>query len=67
MLKLAKDGIPHGLAVPMVVGIVTSALSGWLAVWGLLRLVRSHSFTPFVIYRVAFGVLVLGLCITHAR
>jgi len=67
MLKLAKDGIPHGLAVPMIVGIITSALSGWLAVWGLLRLVRTHSFTPFVIYRVALGVLVLGLCITHAR
>ena len=40
---------------------VTSALSGWLAVWGLLRLVRTHSFTPFVIYRVCLGLFVMLL------
>ena len=38
---------------------VTSCLSGWFAVWGTLRLVRTRSFTPFVVYRVALGVLVL--------
>ena len=59
MLKLAKDGVPHGLAVPMLVGIVTSAITGWIAVWGTLRFVRSHSFTPFVVYRVAAGLMVL--------
>ena len=59
MAKLAKDGLPHGLAIPMVVGIVTSGLSGWFAVWGTIRYVRTHSFTPFVIYRVAAGVMVL--------
>jgi undecaprenyl-diphosphatase len=56
---LAGDGIPEGLGVPMLVGIVTSAVSGWLAVWGLLRLVRTHSFTPFVVYRVVLGAAVL--------
>lgn len=67
MLKLAKDGIPHGLATPMVVGIVTSGISGWLAVWGTLRFVRSHSFTPFVVYRVAAGLLVLLVIATGWR
>jgi undecaprenyl-diphosphatase len=56
---LAGDGIPEGLGVPMLVGIVTSAVSGWLAVWGLLRLVRTHSFMPFVVYRVVLGAAVL--------
>ena len=51
MAKLAKDGVPHGLGVPMVVGIVTSAIAGWAAVWGTLRLIRTRSFMPFVIYR----------------
>ena len=63
-LKLAKlfiDGIPDGLGVPMIVGIITSGLSGWLAVWGTLRLIRTRSFMPFVIYRIALGVLVLLL------
>ncbi len=66
-LELAGDGIPEGLAVPMLVGIVTSALSGWLAVWGLLRLVRTHSFTPFVIYRVVVGLAVLVIVATGWR
>jgi undecaprenyl-diphosphatase len=59
MASLAKDGIPPGLKVPMLVGIVTSGVVGWLAVWGTLRFVRHHSFLPFVIYRVVVGVAVL--------
>jgi undecaprenyl-diphosphatase len=66
-IGLAGDGIPEGLGVPMIVGIITSAVSGWLAVWGLLRLVRTHSFTPFVIYRVALGVVVLVIVATGWR
>jgi undecaprenyl-diphosphatase len=66
-IGLARDGIPEGLGVPMVVGIITSAVSGWLAVWGLLRLVRTHSFTPFVIYRVALGLFVLIIVATGWR
>ena len=58
-LKLAKDGVPTGLGVPMVVGIITSGVFGWAAVWGTLRLIRTRSFMPFVIYRCALGVVVL--------
>ena len=67
MLKLARDGIPDGLGAPMIVGIVTSGVSGWLAVWGTLRLIRTRSFMPFVIYRVALGALVLLLIATGVR
>jgi undecaprenyl-diphosphatase len=67
LLKLAKDGIPAGLGVPMVVGIITAGLSGWVAVWGTLRLVRTHSFMPFVIYRCALGVAVLAILATNWR
>lgn len=56
---LAADGIPDGLGGAMVVGIITSAVSGWLAVWGLLRLVRTRTFGWFIVYRVALGVVVL--------
>lgn len=59
MAKLISDGIPDGLGTPMVVGIVTSGLAGWLAVWGTIRLVRTRSFLPFVVYRCALGVAVL--------
>lgn len=67
LAKLAGDGIPDGFVAPMVVGILTSGLSGWLAVWGTIRLVRTRTFTPFVIYRVALGVLVLSLLATGVR
>ena len=55
---LVADGVPDGLLVPMIVGIVTSGLAGWLAVWGTIRLVRTRSFMPFVVYRVVLGVVV---------
>ena len=67
MAGLATDGIPDGLLVPMLVGIVSSGISGWLAVWGTLKLVRTHSFTPFVIYRVVVGVAVLIIVATGWR
>jgi undecaprenyl-diphosphatase len=56
---LVVDGIPPGLGWPMVVGIITSGIAGWIAVWGTLRFVRTHSFTVFVIYRLVAGTLVL--------
>ena len=52
---LVADGVPGDLVAPMLVGIATAAVSGWLAVWGTLRLVRTRTFTPFVIYRVALA------------
>lgn len=45
----------------MVVGTVVSFLSGLAAIWGLLRLLRTHSTLVFVIYRIALGVVLVGL------
>ena len=67
LTKLLSDGIPDGLALPLIVGIITSGLSGWLAVWGTLKLIRTRSFIPFVFYRVALGTLVLLLIATGVR
>lgn len=64
---MIADGIPDGLLVPLIVGIITSGLSGWLAVWGTLRIVRTRSFMPFVIYRIALGVVVLVVVATGIR
>ncbi len=67
MAKLVKDGVPAGLGTPMIVGIVTAGLAGGIAVWGTLRLVRTRTFTPFVVYRIALGVLVFTLMATGVR
>ncbi|MFZ9442959.1 MAG: undecaprenyl-diphosphate phosphatase [Ilumatobacteraceae bacterium] len=56
---LVSDGIPEGLLIPMIVGVITAGISGWLAVWGLMRLIRTKSFDGFVIYRVLLGIGVL--------
>jgi len=64
---LIADGIPDGLVVPLIVGIITSCLAGLLAVWGTLKVVRTHSFMPFVIYRIVLGVVVLIVVASGAR
>ena len=60
-LDVVKDGLPDGFAAPFLWGIVASAITGWIAVAGLLRIMRTSSFRPFVIYRVVAGVGVLVL------
>lgn len=59
--------VDSDLYIPMAVGIVTSGVSGLAAVWGTLRLIRTRSFMPFVVYRIAAGVFVLTLIATGFR
>jgi len=67
LTKLASDGIPDGLIIPIIVGIVSAGISGWIAMWGMIRLLRSRSFTPFVMYRFVAGIAVLTLLSTSFR
>jgi undecaprenyl-diphosphatase len=59
LAKLVRDGIPEGLLVPMLVGIVVAGVSGWIAMWSMIRLVRTKTFAPYVFYRCIVGVGVL--------
>jgi undecaprenyl-diphosphatase len=65
--EAAIDGLPDGVIGPMIAGTIASAASGYLAIAGLLALVRRHSYDPFVYYRVVAGVLILLLIATGAR
>ncbi|MBM3827505.1 MAG: undecaprenyl-diphosphate phosphatase [Actinobacteria bacterium] len=56
---LVTDGLPDGLLWPMIAGVMTAGLSGWWAVWALMRLIRTKSFDGFVAYRVLAGVGVM--------
>jgi undecaprenyl-diphosphatase len=62
-----SEGLPSGVAGPMVVGTVAAAISGYLAISFLLRLVRTTSYRPFVLYRYAVGVTVLLVVATGLR
>jgi undecaprenyl-diphosphatase len=50
-----------GLSAPLIVGVATSAISGWLAISVLLKYVSKHSYGAFAIYRVVLGVAVLAV------
>ena len=57
----ADGGIPDGFVAPFMWGIVASGVTGWVAVWGTLRIIKTRSFTPFVIYRVVVGIGALAI------
>ncbi len=63
----AHEGLPSGVAGPMIVGTIAAAISGYLAIAFLLRLLRTSSYAPFVYYRYAVGVLVLLIIATGLR
>ena len=65
--EVAKDGLPDGVAGPIIVGTIASAVSGYIAIAWLLRLLRTHSYRPFVLYRYFAGAFVLFLIITGIR
>jgi undecaprenyl-diphosphatase len=59
VLKMPQALREQGLSAPMIVGILASAVSGWLAISVLLRVVSRHSYGVFAAYRVLLGVAVL--------
>ena len=68
--KTAKGGVTltmepaAGGALPLLVGIGSSAVVSWLAIAWLLRFLQNHSTWWFVGYRVFFG---LGVILWAAR
>jgi undecaprenyl-diphosphatase len=54
-VHLFKHGIPVGEVLPMLVGIGTSTVTGYISVVFLLRLVQKQTLSLFVWYRVIVG------------
>jgi len=59
LLKMITHGFETIGAIPLIVGFIASALSGLIAIAGLMKVIQKWSFTPFVVYRVVVGVLIL--------
>jgi undecaprenyl-diphosphatase len=64
VLKIPQAVREQGLSAPMIVGVLASALSGWLAIAVLLRVVTRHSYGVFAAYRIVLGAAVL-IAVTH--
>ena len=61
-VKLVRaGGLPEGFMPAFGVGMGAAAVTGFAAVWGLLRFVRHRSFAPFVVYRIALGGIVIAV------
>lgn len=51
----------HGISAPLLVGVIASAVSGWLAIAVLLKFVARHSYGVFALYRLIVGAGVLAV------
>lgn len=65
-VDLAQTGL-QGHAGEFVAGIVASAISGFLVIWGLLKYLRRHDFLVFLWYRLALAALVAVLILANVR
>ncbi|GAA1274658.1 undecaprenyl-diphosphate phosphatase [Streptomyces javensis] len=62
-----KDAVGAGVGTaPLVVGTAVSFVVAYASIAWLLKFVAKHSFNAFVVYRVAIGLLLLGLLGTGA-
>jgi len=64
---LTGRGIPDDFVEPMIWGTIASGVSGFVAIAGLLRLITTKSFAPFVVYRIVFGIGVIVIFATGLR
>jgi len=60
-IDLAVTGIPPDTFGPFVVGISAAAVSGFAAIWGMLRYLQTHNYDVFALYRIVAAIVVLLL------
>jgi undecaprenyl-diphosphatase len=61
--ELKKEGLPAGMHMPFLVGVVISAVVGYAAIAWLIRYLQSNSLKVFIVYRIVVGVIVIGLAL----
>jgi undecaprenyl-diphosphatase len=63
-LDLRKEGgIPPGMGMPYLVGVVVSAIVGIVVIAFFLKYLKSHTLALFVWYRVIFGIIIIALAV----
>jgi len=66
----APDIVKNGLGAyssQFFWGFVSSAVSGFIVIWGLLRYLKTRTFFIFMVFRLAVAALVFALIISGAR
>ena len=54
---VSRSGIKNGIIIVFVIGFVTAAGVGALCIRYLIEHVKTKTFLPFALYRIALGVL----------
>ena len=63
VVQFVKAGGEAIAFAPLVIGFFAAAASGYVAIWGLMKIIEKWSFMPFVVYRVAVGILILAFLV----
>lgn len=61
------SGIPEDYRAAFVWGAATAAASSWLAIWGLMKLVRRWTFAPYAAERTLLAIAAFALLATSVR
>lgn len=61
LLEIVTSGLDSGQLGIFAIGLATSALAGFAAIWGLLRYLQRASTLVFIIYRIVLGLGLLAL------
>jgi undecaprenyl-diphosphatase len=56
-----EGGVPPGMRLPYLIGILVSAIVGFIVIGFFLKYIRRNSLAVFVWYRVIFGIIVIAL------
>jgi undecaprenyl-diphosphatase len=64
---LQAGGIPADQQAAFAIGFVVAVISGYLAIWLLLRFLQRNSTLPFIVYRVVVGGLLIALVLAGFR
>jgi undecaprenyl-diphosphatase len=60
-----SGGIPPADRLPFALGVTVSGIVGCIVIAFFLRYLRNHSLKPFIIYRIAFGIIVIALAFSR--
>jgi undecaprenyl-diphosphatase len=64
---LQAGGIPADQQVGFAIGFLVAVVSGYAAIWFLLRFLQRNSTLPFIVYRLVVGLLLIGLVLVGFR
>ena len=61
------SGVPDNYRAAFIWGAITAAASSWLAIWGLMKLVRRWTFAPYAAERALLAIAAFILLATSVR